>query len=520
MRRFAKAPCAILSNARCLTEGIDVPSVDMVCFMEPKESEIDIVQAIGRALRTNDNKQTGYIFVPLFLDQRARETVGEALRRSRYETIWEVLRAIYSFDEELQQQMALWRQDFGYRGSLEFPPLMDSFNFISSPRINLADLKNSISVFIAEELSNIWDEHYGQLRAFYDTHGHIEVPSGNWLRGWIKTQRRFWNSRLTPQQRTLLLGLGFDPNPLKTIPLRHLETLKKYTEQHGHCNLTSKGNDTLFRWLAEQRRLYHAGQLTPHLIEELERLNIIWGDAFARLFQDTLCRFQAYRAKHGKTFVANTRKSDDRLLSSRVTLLRSAYRKGELNEEQIKACAQVELELSPKEAHWQERFEELRAYVEQGKDPNQIPNNQPLRRWVRSMRQGVEQGILPREKRARLEALGVSWEKPSLPGREWSLRFSEVWDYLKKHKLNILPSDHPRYHWWKVQLRQFENRKLTPDKTNQMLALNPKRGGRRWGTREKQIIKANRLLPLKELEKLLPGRKAAGIQKIRDRYGW
>ena len=56
--------CRILSNARCLSEGIDVPALDAVLFMEPRTSLVDIVQAVGRAMRKAERKQYGYIVLP------------------------------------------------------------------------------------------------------------------------------------------------------------------------------------------------------------------------------------------------------------------------------------------------------------------------------------------------------------------------------------------------------------------------------------------------------------------------
>jgi predicted helicase len=52
MREFAQAQRAVITNARCLTEGVDVPSVDLVAFLNPRQSKVDIVQAVGRAMRT------------------------------------------------------------------------------------------------------------------------------------------------------------------------------------------------------------------------------------------------------------------------------------------------------------------------------------------------------------------------------------------------------------------------------------------------------------------------------------
>ncbi len=57
--------CRILSNARCLSEGIDVPALDAVLFMNPRRSQVDIVQAVGRAMRKSEGKEYGYIILPI-----------------------------------------------------------------------------------------------------------------------------------------------------------------------------------------------------------------------------------------------------------------------------------------------------------------------------------------------------------------------------------------------------------------------------------------------------------------------
>ena len=56
-----------MTNARCLTEGVDLPAIDCVCFTDPKRSKVDIVQAAGRALRLAKGKKFGYILIPIFI---------------------------------------------------------------------------------------------------------------------------------------------------------------------------------------------------------------------------------------------------------------------------------------------------------------------------------------------------------------------------------------------------------------------------------------------------------------------
>ncbi|MDR0489276.1 MAG: DEAD/DEAH box helicase family protein [Propionibacteriaceae bacterium] len=89
--------CRILSNARCLAEGVDVPALDAVIFLNPRKSEVDVVQAVGRVMRQAPGKKYGYIILPIGIP--AGETPHEALRRNdRFSVIWKVLQALRAHD--------------------------------------------------------------------------------------------------------------------------------------------------------------------------------------------------------------------------------------------------------------------------------------------------------------------------------------------------------------------------------------------------------------------------------------
>jgi predicted helicase len=92
--------CRILTNARCLSEGVDVPALDAVMFLSPRKSVVDIVQSVGRVMRLDEkgNKQFGYIILPIGIPSGM--TPEEALRdNKRYAAVWEVLQALRAHDE-------------------------------------------------------------------------------------------------------------------------------------------------------------------------------------------------------------------------------------------------------------------------------------------------------------------------------------------------------------------------------------------------------------------------------------
>ena len=98
------AGCRILSNARCLSEGIDVPALDAVLFMSPRNSHVDIVQAVGRAMRKADGKQYGYIVLPVAVP--AGVDPASALDdNERFAPVWAVLRALRSHDDRFDAEI-------------------------------------------------------------------------------------------------------------------------------------------------------------------------------------------------------------------------------------------------------------------------------------------------------------------------------------------------------------------------------------------------------------------------------
>ena len=90
--------CRILSNARCLSEGVDVPALDSVLFLNPRNSVIDVVQSVGRVMRRAEGKKYGYIILPIGIPSDMAPE--EALRdNDKYRVVWQVLQALRAHDD-------------------------------------------------------------------------------------------------------------------------------------------------------------------------------------------------------------------------------------------------------------------------------------------------------------------------------------------------------------------------------------------------------------------------------------
>ncbi len=89
----------VLTNARVLTEGIDVPALDSVVFLDPRKSKVDIVQAMGRVMRKAPGKKYGYIVIPVVVSED--KDIEEQLEGNEFRTIWQVVGDLRSLDESL-----------------------------------------------------------------------------------------------------------------------------------------------------------------------------------------------------------------------------------------------------------------------------------------------------------------------------------------------------------------------------------------------------------------------------------
>ena len=144
INRFLNNEPSVIANARCLTEGVDIPAVDAVVFSDPKQSVIDIVQAAGRAMRTFKNKELGYIIIPVILDEASKDAVLDSFKQ-----IISVIAALGINDdriiEEAKQYVSKNAKSDG--GILEF------VECVPSTELEFKDLVNELQIKIWDRLS-------------------------------------------------------------------------------------------------------------------------------------------------------------------------------------------------------------------------------------------------------------------------------------------------------------------------------------------------------------------------------
>ena len=138
---FSQASRGLITNARCLTEGVDIPNIDAVLFADPRKSLVDIVQSVGRALRPYPQKKFGYVIVPVVHNKSSKPE--EVFESETFKEVLTTLRALASQDDRIIEYFRLLAKE-SRNGS--FKNLEDCFSEFIAKKINLKKFTNSIQL--------------------------------------------------------------------------------------------------------------------------------------------------------------------------------------------------------------------------------------------------------------------------------------------------------------------------------------------------------------------------------------
>ena len=149
---FPKTTRAILTNCACLGEGVDVPTLDGVAFIDPKRSQVDIIQAVGRVIRKAEGVGKGTIVIPVFIDERDDEDA--VLTSSAFKPVWQVIRALRAHDEVLAEELDELRLKLGkrspYGGKVKLPASIK----VDIPTLVFNDFERAFNVRTVEATTN------------------------------------------------------------------------------------------------------------------------------------------------------------------------------------------------------------------------------------------------------------------------------------------------------------------------------------------------------------------------------
>src|SRR5436305_1867508 len=166
----------------------------LMVFIDPKGSEIDIIQSVGRAIRLSGNKTTGTIVIPVFIEQT--DDPEAALEASEVKPIWDVLDALKSHDDRLSNELDQLRIELGSKRKRTIGISDLTEIFLDVPTSVNEDFAQALRAHLVIQTTESWMFWYGLLEEFVKEHGHCRVPlrhktdDGYRLGSWVIDQRR------------------------------------------------------------------------------------------------------------------------------------------------------------------------------------------------------------------------------------------------------------------------------------------------------------------------------------------
>lgn len=253
LQKFAQAPISLTSNARCLTEGVDVPAVDMIALMDSKESTVDIVQAAGRAMRLSPGKTFGYILLPIFIDmEKYKNNINDAIKASGMNTIWEVL------SQMTEQESMIAFKKASRTDVREARKRNVDFHIIGSDANVATQIREHIDVYYTSRNKSVFDENFKELVSFKEKYGHCNPSKkdSQHLNKWIQRVRfNQANGALSAYNKSRLDDIGFAWDGREFAWNQQFEAFKL-------------GEETP-KWRAFQRACYKEGTLSEDRLKKL-----------------------------------------------------------------------------------------------------------------------------------------------------------------------------------------------------------------------------------------------------------
>ena len=303
LRNLATGERGILSNARCLSEGVDVPSLDGVAFIDPRKSQVDIVQAVGRVIRKHDDMTHGTILIPVFIDEHENET--EALESSRFKPIWDVVNALRSHDDDLAHELDSLRTELGKRKSIGASSLGLEKIVFDLPEQCDQSFIDGLRTRLVEQTTASWMFWYGLLQDYAEEYKDVRPSQRGIFKGfalgqWVSTQRKK-KDKLISERIALLQSLtGWSWDLLTDNWYEGFERLKAYAIETGDAKPpfdASTDGFALGQWVSTQRNTKDS--LTTERIALLESLKGWSWDLLADQWNEGFERLKAYAIETG-----------------------------------------------------------------------------------------------------------------------------------------------------------------------------------------------------------------------------
>ncbi len=425
----------LVSNARCLTEGIDVPVLDGVLFGEPRSSQIDVVQCVGRAIRKNPRTDDPALIV-LAVRTGDGQDVETAIAEAGFAKVRQVIAALGDHDPriaEAARTLARDRDRSGDAGDGDRPTSdeLDQARQLISLTVSPELLHNGFGLrMLLNDFDRAWERGYVELCRYVAKNGDVRVPRDHvtvdgFRSGiWVAMQRQAYCSGKLSADRSARLEVlpGWSWDQLTDQWERAFAVLTAYISEHGNARVHNRhvtgDGFNLGAWVSNQRQVFLSGKLSTDRSARLEALpgwsyapvDVKWEHRFAVL--------SSYVEKHGNARVPKSHVTSDGFnLGSWAVHQRRAYCSGKLSADRF-----ARLEVLPGWSwdqltdQWEQGFSDVITYVTKHGNAR-VPARHVtsdgfnLGTWACTQRAAYRNNKLSADRMARLEALpGWVWD--------------------------------------------------------------------------------------------------------------
>lgn len=467
--KFRNAPLSLVTNAKCLTEGVDVPAVDMVAFVDPRHSKIDITQAVGRAMRKprGGDKKIGYIVVPIFAGDLDNQSVEEGLKQEDFEDVALILNSLMEQDEELVEIIRELRQAKG-RNEIFNPKRLREKVEVIGHLVGLDELANSIYIEAVDRLGESWDEWFGKLVKFFNREGHCNVPIKYHedefrLGQWVGVQRakrgELSENRLRQLDEKDFIWDSFD-NKWEL----GFSSLLQFKEREGHClvpNIYIEDKFSLGSWIGKQRT--DKRNLVPDRLHRLNNIGFIWDPLSTKWEAGFNALFQ-FKEREGHLDAPNNHVEDKFPLGAWISDQRE--RQGKLSVDRLQRLNEIGFIWDSLAYKWHAGFCELLKYRER-EGHCVVPalykeGDYPLGQWVGVQRK--KRSKLTPERLRRLGELDFDWDPVF---NKWQSGFQALLSFKEREGHCRVPGKHIENGYklgqW-VIIKRYEKNDLSDDR--------------------------------------------------------
>ena len=473
LKNLESADIGVLANAKCLSEGVDVPSLNGIAFIDPRGSQVDIIQAVGRAIRKVRNASTqtkGTIVLPVFIEDG--DDVESQIEASNFKPVWDVLKALRSHDEVLADHLDRYRANMA-RNSNNAHQALDGRIIFDVPTTIDSRFSLALRTVLVEATTESWTFYFQLFKSYFKEFkkGYLGAEyvtvDGYRLGTWVMSQRQQKKNGTLSTWRMEKLnstnGWFWTDEEARwekfTVKLK--SHIQKFNSTGIHQDFCDEDGYPLGQQISQYRIKYKNKSIKKYQIKFLEGIpDWVWNAEISK-WMDNFNLIKEFYNKHGTPYTSFD--YEVKVGKKLRTWLFRQKRIKDLSDEKLKLLATIEADRTKEEILWLGGYKILQKYSQQTSNA-QVPQSFRtdsgfgLGTWVRKQRS--KKNKLSDWQIQKLEHL-PKWSWDPFDDR-WNQNYNELLAFYNKHKHTRVPrkDNHKLSSWCTTQRHRFAAEQL------------------------------------------------------------